>query len=165
MISPKEIYEKFTNGDHLTYDQLEFGAKHFGTAGMALTVSGPTFHLAARECLRVSDTLGLYAANRRMEAKSEDRASEAYRDGYSTGIVWTFAYRPGGPFVMHADHMSKPEFKQLCEDSQTASRRWLMGFDEGWMAKKAGHQPDASIISCDASVVHEHSIGCLVSHR
>lgn len=131
MISPKEIYQKVCDGDHLTYEQLEFGAKHFGTIGAQLMVSGPTFSLAAVECIRVSDKLASYVEARKQDDLELDRLSKAYIEAYQIGLTWDADWQPGGPHVFRAKETSNETFKVIAEESRIAHRRWMLGFKEG----------------------------------
>lgn len=167
---PQAIYEKFKNGDRLNDEELEVGFKHFSTLSTLLFDSGPVFSLSAIEANRVAGELHIYLDNRKCELKSkadgEDRDSKSYQDGYATGIVWTESYRPGGPFCYAPTFLDKPEKVLKANATLIAHRRYMLGFDEGLAAKKAGHQPDASILKCtdaygNVPEQHQHSTSCL----
>jgi hypothetical protein len=65
MNTPREIYEKFTNGDSLSDQDLTRGIAHFGRMAADLNASGPTFRLAAVEAHRVASTLADFKVARR----------------------------------------------------------------------------------------------------
>lgn len=55
--SVKHIYERFTDGNVLTDNDLFVGHHHFSELALSLYASGPVFRLAAVEARRVADAL------------------------------------------------------------------------------------------------------------
>lgn len=163
MSTPKQTYEKFIIGDQISSEDLEKGFTHFSTLATLLYASGPVFQLAAIEANRVASQFCLFLDNRKAEAQNEDRNSKPYQEGYATGIVWTYDYVPGGPFH-HAPSRSDPQHIRLANESLERHRRWMMGFQEGLSAKKAGHKPSGDLLKCDPEPIHQHNIHCLRSH-
>lgn len=56
---------------------------------------------------------------------------EAYVDGFTTGLEWTFSYRPGGPYVSSTNSDGDPIWVSYCEQQERFRQEWLRGFDEG----------------------------------
>lgn len=164
MSTPRDIYLKLEAGDHLTVAELDIGLKHFTQLTKLLAASGPAFVYATLQANSIEGKLRLFKDVSKFETLAADRESEDYQVGYRTGIVWKDTYRPGGPFVTTwCEGRDKPQHKQMCDDSVDANRRWLMGFDEGLAAKKAGHKPTADMLSCTSKDAgHVHWLPCLV---
>lgn len=166
MTTPRSIYEKFTIGDHLTLEELQEGFDHFYKLSTLLSASGPVFHLSAVEANRVAGEFNIFLDNRQAKIKADsdanDRDSKAYQDGYTSGIVWTDSYRPGGPFHYPPRlHETNAEHIRIANNTLITHRRWMLGFDAGLADKKAGIQPKADLLKCDPTTPHEHSSRCL----
>ena len=164
-MSPRDIYLKLMEGEqHLTLDECEAGLKHFTLLTNQLAASGPAFAYATLEANSIAGKLQLFRDVCKFEALAADRESEDYQGGYRTGIVWKDMYRPGGPWTMSDDGTrTDPAFKKRCADSQVVHRRWMMGFDEGLAAKKAGHHPTPDMLCCTSTdPAHVHWLLCLV---
>jgi hypothetical protein len=63
---PSKVYEKLGNGDHLTDSEVLDGMTFFNGMMEMLVISGPVFHLAFVEALRVSDRLREMAISRKI---------------------------------------------------------------------------------------------------
>lgn len=165
----KHIYDKFINGDRLTIEELKAGHAHYEKLSKLLLISGPVFVAACMQAGIIADMLRIYLDNHKFDAVCEDRNSDSYREGYRTGIVWNQVkdnYRPGGPheYYVRPNESNKPEWVALCEETQRHARCWLMGFDEGLAAQKAGHKATPDMLCCgqQEGAEHRHWLPCLV---
>lgn len=53
MLRAQRIYEQYTNGDHITDDDLDYGIGFFKTITQELWSIGPVFKLSADETRRI----------------------------------------------------------------------------------------------------------------
>jgi hypothetical protein len=63
-MNPKIVYEKFCNGDSLSDEEVNEGVIFYDYLSAKLFQCGPVFALAAREALRVRNTLHSYQQSR-----------------------------------------------------------------------------------------------------
>lgn len=64
--------------------------------------------------------------------------SEAYHNGYDTGLNWNHPWRPGGPWICGPALMPwqrredvDPQWIAYCEATRENNKQWLRGFDDG----------------------------------
>lgn len=68
---PKQIYEKYHNGDKLTDNEVIYGTVYFKRLAEQLNICGPVFKLAADEAQRIRHRLYEMSVARRLECPSD----------------------------------------------------------------------------------------------